>query len=156
WPMASSIVERVDGGLSHGGVVADVAEELADVGPVLLLDVDVVVLLVRPAAGELDLLGLAVMNPSLLPSTCTCMYYPGMRTTIEIKREHRARLLELAARRGHKGFSKIVEEALDAYLKGQAAGTQTRKRARLLQGALSAKEARALRDATVEIRASWR
>ena len=96
-------------------------------------------------------------NPSqVLPMTCTCMYYPGMRTTIEIKPEHRARLLELAARRGHKGFSKIVEEALDAYLKAQAASTHTRKRARLLQGALSAKEARALRDATVEIRASWR
>ncbi len=62
----------------------------------------------------------------------------------------------MAARRGHKGFSKIVEEALDAYLKAQAASTQTRKRARLLQGTLSAKEARALRDATVEIRASWR
>jgi len=44
----------------------------------------------------------------------------------------------------------------DAYLKAQAASTQTRKRARLLQGTLSAKEARALRDATVEIRALWR
>ena len=88
--------------------------------------------------------------------TCTCMYHPTRRTTIAIKLEHRARLLELAARRGHKGFSKIVEEALDAYLKAQTASTQTRKRARLLQGALSAKEARALRDATVEIRASWR
>jgi hypothetical protein len=88
--------------------------------------------------------------------TCTCTYHLSMRTTIEIKPEHRARLLELAARRGHKGFSKIVEEALDAYLKAQAASTQTRKRARLLQGALSAKEARALRGATVAIRASWR
>ena len=84
------------------------------------------------------------------------MYYSSMRTTIEIKPEHRARLLELAARRGHKGFSKIVEEALDAYLKAQAASTQTRKRARLLQGTLSGKEARALRDATVAIRGSWR
>jgi len=79
-----------------------------------------------------------------------------MRTTIEIRPEHRARLLKLAARRGHKGFSKIVEEALETYLKAQAAGIQARKRARLLQGTLSAKEARALRDATVEIRASWR
>ena len=79
-----------------------------------------------------------------------------MRTTIEIKPEHRARLLDLAARRGHKGFSKIVEEDLDAYLKAQAAGNQTRKRALSLQGAFSAKEARALRDATGEMRASWR
>ncbi len=79
-----------------------------------------------------------------------------MRTTIEIKPEHRARLLELAARRGHKGFSQLIEEALDTYLKAQAASTETRKRARLLQGALSAKDARALRDVTAEIRASWR
>jgi hypothetical protein len=79
-----------------------------------------------------------------------------MRTTIEIKPEHRARLLELAARRGHKGFSKIIEEVLDVYLKAQAASTKTRKRVPLLQGALSARESRALRDATAEVRASWR
>ena len=29
----------------------------------------------------------------------------GMRTTIELKPEHRAKLLELAARRGEKGFT---------------------------------------------------
>jgi len=70
--------------------------------------------------------------------------------------EHRTRLLELAARRGQKRFSKIVEEALDVCLKAQAASTTTRKRGRLLQGALSARESRALRDATAEVRASWR
>jgi len=79
-----------------------------------------------------------------------------VRTTIEIKPEHRARLLALAARRGHKGFSQLVEEALDAYLKAQGANAESRKRARLLQGGLSAKDARALRGATAEIRASWR
>ena len=80
----------------------------------------------------------------------------GMRTTIEIKPEHRARLLELAARRGQKGFSALIEEALEAYLKAQAAEADTRQRARLLQGALSAKDAMALRSATAEIRGSWR
>jgi len=79
-----------------------------------------------------------------------------MRTTIEIKPEHRARLLELAARRGHKGFSQLIEEALDAYLKAQATNADSRKRVRLLQGALSTKDAKALRSATDEIRASWR
>ena len=43
-----------------------------------------------------------------------------MRTTIEIKPEHRAKLLELAARRGTKGFSELVGEALDAYLRAEA------------------------------------
>jgi predicted transcriptional regulator len=79
-----------------------------------------------------------------------------MRTTIEIKPEHRARLVELAARRGHKGFSQLIEEALDAYLKLQATNAESRKRASLLRGALSTKDAKALRGATEQIRASWR
>ncbi len=43
-----------------------------------------------------------------------------MRTTIEMKPEHRAKLLELAAHRGAKGFSQFVSEALDAYLRAEA------------------------------------
>ena len=35
-----------------------------------------------------------------------------MRTTIEMKPEHRAKLFELAARRGAKGFSGLVAEAV--------------------------------------------
>jgi hypothetical protein len=35
-----------------------------------------------------------------------------MRTTIEMKPEHRARVIELAARRGDKGFSTVIAEAL--------------------------------------------
>ena len=42
-----------------------------------------------------------------------------MRTTIEIKPEHRAKLLELAARRGQKGFSQLIAEALEAFLRAQ-------------------------------------
>jgi hypothetical protein len=81
---------------------------------------------------------------------------PAMRTTIEIKPEHRARLLELAARRGHKGFSQLVSEALDAYLRAQAGQADLRRRARMLQGTLAARDAKALRSATAEIRGSWR
>lgn len=43
-----------------------------------------------------------------------------MRTTIELSDEHRSRLVELAARRGEKGFSPIVEEALDLYFAREA------------------------------------
>src|SRR5260370_421628 len=39
-----------------------------------------------------------------------------MRTTVEIADEHRARLVELAARRKEKGFSRIVSEAIEQYL----------------------------------------
>jgi hypothetical protein len=44
-----------------------------------------------------------------------------MRTTIEMKPEHRARILELAEQRGEKGFSTVVAEALELYLETQEA-----------------------------------
>jgi hypothetical protein len=37
-----------------------------------------------------------------------------MRTTIEMKDEHRAALLEMAAQRGLKGFSVLVEDAVES------------------------------------------
>ena len=79
-----------------------------------------------------------------------------MRTTIEIKPEHRAKLLELAARRGAKGFSQIVTEALEAYLRAESGREGQRKRAVRLKGALPAREAQALRTAATELRRSWR
>ena len=79
-----------------------------------------------------------------------------MRTTIEIKREHRAKLLELAARRGAKGFSLLVTEALEAYLRAESDREAQRKRAVRLRGALPAGEARALRVAAGELRRTWR
>ncbi|MEW6457502.1 MAG: hypothetical protein AB1441_00305 [Bacillota bacterium] len=39
-----------------------------------------------------------------------------MRTTIEIPDDKRAKLLAIAARRGFRGYSQIVNEALDLYL----------------------------------------
>ena len=84
------------------------------------------------------------------------MYDSSMRTTIEIRPEHRARLLELAGRRGYKGFSQLIGEALDGYLQAQAAQAEVRKHARMLRGALSAKDAKTLRTATEKIRGSWR
>ena len=40
-----------------------------------------------------------------------------MRTTVEIRDDQRAKLLEIAARRGEKGFSRVVQEALDLFLR---------------------------------------
>jgi predicted transcriptional regulator len=84
------------------------------------------------------------------------MQYRPMRTTIEIKPEHRARLLELAARRGHKGSSQLIGEALDNYLQTQMAQADAQKRVRMLKGALSAKDAAALRSDAAALRDSWR
>lgn len=79
-----------------------------------------------------------------------------MRTTIELTDEHRAALLELAARRGEKGFSALIAEALDVYLKGVSDGEGQRKATLALRGALRREDAEALRAATRTIRERWR
>ena len=79
-----------------------------------------------------------------------------MRTTIEISEQARARLLELAARRGLKGYSKLVEEAVDLYLRELDRSAEARQRALALRGALSGEDAEALRREALRTRASWR
>lgn len=79
-----------------------------------------------------------------------------MRTTVEIKDAHRARLLELAARRGEKGFSRIVEEAIEAYLETVKENEERRRRALQVRGSLSSKEVERLRQETAALRKSWR
>ena len=61
-----------------------------------------------------------------------------MRTTVEIKDEHRAQLLDLAARRGMKGFSELIEEALEMYFGALRSDEVARKTASATRGALSA------------------
>lgn len=57
-----------------------------------------------------------------------------MRTTIEIKPEHRAKHLELAARRGAKGFSTLAGEGLEAYFRAEADREALRRCAVCLKG----------------------
>jgi predicted transcriptional regulator len=83
------------------------------------------------------------------------MYLLTMRTTIELSEEQRARLLELAARRSEKGFSRLIGEALDHYLDNQLSH-EALTRALSAKGSFSAKEADALQSATAEIRSRWR
>ncbi len=79
-----------------------------------------------------------------------------MRTTIELKAEHRARLLQLAAERGEKGFSSLINEAVDVYLKTLAEREQARSEALKLLGSLSAKDADELRESVRKVRGHWR
>jgi predicted transcriptional regulator len=85
----------------------------------------------------------------------SCYRLP-MRTTIEIEDEHRARLLELAARRGEKGFSRLVNEALEQYLAAVERREEATRRALMLQGSLEEDQAAAMRQAVAELRKSWR
>jgi metal-responsive CopG/Arc/MetJ family transcriptional regulator len=79
-----------------------------------------------------------------------------MRITVEIRDDLRARLLEIAARRGEKGFSKIVEEALESYLRRDGDGEAARSRALATRGVLTEDEADELENRTREIQERWR
>lgn len=79
-----------------------------------------------------------------------------MRTTIDLPNDRRARLMALAARRGMRGYSDIVREAIDRYLE-----EEERKEAALpeilsLAGSLSEEEARDARKRIDETWQRWR
>jgi predicted transcriptional regulator len=79
-----------------------------------------------------------------------------MRTIIELPDEQHARLMELAARRGEKGFSRLVQEAVALYLEREATRGARVARALALRGTLRGDEAEQLATATREARGAWR
>jgi hypothetical protein len=79
-----------------------------------------------------------------------------VRITSELKPEHRARPLELAARKGEKGVSSFIAEALESYLAASTEQERLRKRASRLRGMLPPDEARRQRQASEALRESWR
>ncbi len=79
-----------------------------------------------------------------------------MRTTIELKPEHRSRLLAIAAKRGEKGFSSVIHEAVESYLSEEAERSARRARVLHLRGILKHKEAAELQKNAASLRASWR
>ena len=80
----------------------------------------------------------------------------SMRTTIEILDHQRAKLMEMAARRGMKGFSLLVQEAIDRYLAEAATSDETVSRALSVLGTLSDSEANEMKESISELRATWR
>lgn len=79
-----------------------------------------------------------------------------MRTTVEMKDEHRSALLALAARRGEKGFSSVLGEAIEKYLEEERTRAEKRKIALSLAGSLSKEEGEELRESVRAIRENWR
>ena len=79
-----------------------------------------------------------------------------MRTTIELKPEHRSRLVAIAAKRGEKGFSGILNEAVESYLSEEPERDSRRQRALNLRGILKHEEAAELQKNAAALRASWR
>lgn len=87
-----------------------------------------------------------------------CMYFSveDMRTTIEMTDEQRAKLLHLAAMRGLKGFSRLVQEAIDLYIEGRAGRDSEVRAALAVRGALKGSEADHLAEVSCQIRSTWR
>ena len=79
-----------------------------------------------------------------------------MRTTVEITDEQRARLLDLAARRGEKGFSKLVQEALDRFMDEVEQNDRRVRDALSVLGKLDEKGARELEGTIEHLRQTWR
>ena len=79
-----------------------------------------------------------------------------VRTTIEIDDAHRAELLKLAAQRGEKGFSSLVREALDLYMRQHRARRDAVAKALGVKGAFSSGEAGALEASIRQLRGKWR
>jgi hypothetical protein len=77
-----------------------------------------------------------------------------MRTTVEITEEQHRALSAIAQRRGVRGFSVLVQEALDGYL----ANLSTDEVDLLLglEGVLSESDAREMRSRIEDARAAWR
>lgn len=79
-----------------------------------------------------------------------------MRTTLEITDAQRARLLEIAARRGEKGFSHLVQDALDRYLADEENRSARIEAALGVAGSLDEKAGRALESSVRQLRKTWR
>ena len=77
-----------------------------------------------------------------------------MRTTIDLKPRHHQALTVLAARRGLKGFSTLVEEAVDAYL--ESVDDEEADALLSLEGVLDDEEADELDRRVGELRGRWR
>ncbi len=84
------------------------------------------------------------------------VYNSLVRTTIDLPNDLRARLLDLAARRGEKGFSGLVREAVATYLADLDNRAARVARAASVLGTLSTTEAEAMREAVSSLRERWR
>jgi hypothetical protein len=79
-----------------------------------------------------------------------------MRTTIEIPDYQRAKLLEIATRRGLKGFSKIVQEAIERYREENLPQSEQVTEALSVLGTMGESEAESLEASIRDLRSKWR
>jgi hypothetical protein len=79
-----------------------------------------------------------------------------MRTTIELSNEHRSALHALAAGRGVRGYSKLIREAVDLFIREAAIKEGGAKRLLRMRGTWNKEEARTFQKKLREIRKNWK
>lgn len=79
-----------------------------------------------------------------------------MRTTVDITDAQRAKLLELAGERGEKGFSRVVQAAIDHFLAENAARRDRVEAALSVLGSLDDDAADSLESSVRKARSRWR
>ena len=79
-----------------------------------------------------------------------------MRTTIELSDDHRSALHSLAARRRLRGYSKLIQEAIDFYIKEKVKRGDSHEHLLKMKGTWSEEEAKKFRKRLKEIRRNWK
>jgi hypothetical protein len=78
-----------------------------------------------------------------------------MRTTVELSNDHRSSLHSLAARRGLRGYSKLIQEAVDLYIQEMTAKEGGAKHLLQMRGTWNKEEARKFQKKLRGIRKNW-
>jgi len=79
-----------------------------------------------------------------------------MRTTVELSNDHRSSLHSLAARRGLRGYSKLIQEAVDLYIQEMTAKEGGAKHLLQMRGTWNKEEARKFQKKLRGIRKNWK
>ena len=79
-----------------------------------------------------------------------------MRTTIEISDRHRSILQSLAAQKGLRGYSGIIQEALDYYIELQTKSADAKRDILKMKGSWKAQETKKIRSKLAELRENWK
>lgn len=78
-----------------------------------------------------------------------------MRTTVEISDKHRSALLSLAAQKGLRGYSKLIEEAIDCYIASQSNSTEIKNNILVMKGSWK-KDSGQIKTNIRELRENWK
>jgi hypothetical protein len=79
-----------------------------------------------------------------------------MRTTIELSDDHRSALHSLAVKKGLRGYSRLIQEAIDLYIKEKVKKGEGLKEILKMRGTWSKGEAKQFKKRLEEIRRNWR